>query len=280
MDGENMLHNVYIFKENGICLFARKYGSLDTDATLVSGFLSAISNFGQHMGTESLKRVDFGNYRVSLINTGENLITAGVIDKNDDLYVMETVLKRLTYDFKRYYDTIKDSADGNALFEGYSEKADEILQLISSPGKIITPTRNLTKVIKQMRNKFAVILEVLASRKPLVVCSETRETTVLYVHSLAKLRPILEFIPWTEDEELIFSIREHNNLIIGVPLTYVMKLAEDETLSILNLAHFRIHGNMKPSKNWKGIAKYAAKQIEEMGEDEIYSYIQSQMEKL
>jgi hypothetical protein len=37
---------------------------------------------------------------------------------------------------------------------------------------------------------------------------------------------------------------------------------------------------MKPSKNWKGIAKYAAKQIEEMGEDEIYSYIQSQMEKL
>ncbi|MFX1518340.1 MAG: hypothetical protein ACFFCD_00235 [Promethearchaeota archaeon] len=274
-----MLHNVYIFKENGICLFTRKYGSLATDANLVSGFLSAISNFGQQIGTESLKRVDFGNYRVSLINTGEDLITAGVIDKNDDLYLIETVLKRLTEDFKRYYATIKESVDGNALFESYSEKADEILQLISSPDKIITQTRNLTKVIKQLRNKFAVILEVLASRKPLVVCSETRETTELYVHSLAKLLPIIEFIPWTEDEELIFSIKEYNNVIIGVPLKYVMKLAEDETLSIINLAHFRIHGNVKPSKNCKDIAKYASKQIDELGEEGIYSYIQAQMEK-
>jgi hypothetical protein len=274
-----LLHNVYIFKENGICLFTRKYGSLDTDANLVSGFLSAISNFGQQIGTASLKRVDFGNYRVILINTGENLITAGVIDKNDDLYVIETVLKRLTYDFRRYYDTIKESVDGNALFESYSEKADEILQLISSPDKIITQTRNLTKVIKQMRNKFAIILEVLASKKPLVVCSETRETTELYVHSLAKLRAVIEFIPWTEDEELIFSVKEYNNIIIGVPLKYVMKLAEDETLSILNLAHFRIHGNVKPSKHLKEIAKHASKQIEELGEEGIYFYIQSQMEK-
>ena len=46
-------------------------------------------------------------------------ITAGVIDKNDDLYVMETALKKLTDDFKRYYEEIKDSVDGNALFEGY-----------------------------------------------------------------------------------------------------------------------------------------------------------------
>lgn len=278
LEGMFLLHNVYIFKEDGICLFTRKYGSLETDEAIVTGFLSAISNFGEQIGTTSLQRLDFGDYRIVLVNSGENLVTAGVIDKNDDVYVMETALKRLTLDFQSHYRNIKDSAISNTLFESYTENADEILQFISNPQQTIKKTRNLSKVIKQMKNKFEILLEVIAQGKPLFVCSESREITEMYAHTLAALRPVIELIPWTEDEKMIFTLKHHKNIIIGVPLPYLMKLAEDEAVTIANLTHFRIHGAVKPSKKWKEVAKYATKQIEELGDEGITKYIQSRMD--
>lgn len=273
-----MLHNVYIFKEDGVCLFTRKYGSLETDEAIVTGFLSAISNFGEQIGTTSLQRLDFGDYRIVLVNTGENLITAGVIDKNDDVFVMETALKRLTLDFKSYYENITDSSISNTLFESYTENADEILQFISDPNKTTKTTRNLAKVIKQMKNKFEILLEVIASGRPLFICSESREITEMYAHTLAALRPEIELVPWTEDEKAIAKLKYHKNAIIGVPLTYLMTLAEDEEVTTINLTQFRIHGAVKPSKQWKETAKYANKQIEKLGEEGIQKYIQSRMD--
>jgi len=274
-----LLLNVYIFREDGICLFTRTYGSIETDEAIVSGFLSAISSFGEQIGTASLKQLDFGNYRIILINTGENLITAGVIDKDDDVFVVETALKRLTYDFQGYYKNFKDGAVSNSLFEGYSENADEILQFISSPNKTIAQAKNLSRVIRQMKNKFAILLEVIASGKPLYVCAESREETEIYVHTLAKLHPIIELVPWTEDEKTIYSLKHRKNTIVGIPLTCVMKLAEDEELSILNLVQFRIHSKVQPTKKWKDVAKYAVKNADEMGDESTYSYIQSRMPK-
>jgi len=271
-----LLHNTYIFKEDGVCLFTRKYGSLETDEAIVTGFLSAISNFGEQIGTTSLQRLDFGDYRIILVNTGENLITAGVIDKDDDVFVMETTLKRLTLDFKSYYENIKDSAE-NILFESYTETADEILQFISDPNKEIKKTRNLSKVIKQMKNKFEILLEVIASGKPLFICSESREITEMYTHTLAALRPTIELVPWIDDEKAIYALKHRKNVIVGIPLPYLMKLAEDEEVTIANLTHFRIHGAVKPSKQWKEVAKYATKQIEELGDEGITKYIQAQM---
>ncbi len=269
---------MYIFKADGVCLFTRKYGSLETDEAIVTGFLSAISNFGEQIGTTSLQRLDFGNYRIILVNTGENLITAGVIDKDDDVFVMEHGLKRLTLDFKSHYENIKDSAISNTLFESYTENADKILQFISDSNKEIKKLRNLSKVIKQMKSKFEILLEVIASGKPLFICSESREITELYCHSLAALRPDIELIPWIDNENAVYILKHHKNVIVGIPLQYLMKLAEDEEVTIANLTHFRIHGAVKPSKKWKEVAKYATKQIEELGDEGITKYIQSRMD--
>jgi len=206
------------------------------------------------------------------------LITAGVIDKDDDVFVMETALKRLTLDFKSHYGNIKDSAVNNTLFDGYDANADKILQFISNPQETIKKTRNLSKVIKQMRNKFEIILEVIASGKPLFICSESREITEMYTHTLAALRPVIDLIPWTDDEKAIFTLKHRKNVVIGIPLPYLMKLAEDEAVTIVNLTHFRIHGGVKVSKQWKEVAKYAIKQIDELGDEGITKYIQSRMD--
>ncbi len=130
----------------------------------------------------------------------------------------------------------------------------------------------------QMKHKFDIILEVIATGKPLIVCTESREDTELYVHTLAKLRPEVSVIPWTEDENTIFSLKDRNNIVVGVPIQYLMKLSEEENLSIINLVFLRIHSTVRTTKKWKDIAKYANKNIEELGDDGIYTYVQSQME--
>jgi len=139
-------------------------------------------------------------------------------------------------------------------------------------------TTNLTRVIMQMKHKFDVILEVIATGKPLIVCTESREDTELYVQTLAKLRSGVNAVPWTEDENTIFSLKDRNNIVVGVPIQYLMKLSEEENLSIINLVFLRIHSKVRTTKKWKDVAKYANKNIEELGDDGIYTYIQSQME--
>jgi len=130
----------------------------------------------------------------------------------------------------------------------------------------------------QMKHKFDIILEVIASGKPLIVCTESREDTELFVHSLAKLRLGVSVIPWTEDENTIFSLKDRNKIVVGVPIQYLMKLSEEENLTIINLVFLRIHSKVRTTKKWKDIAKYANKNIEDLGDERIYAYIQSQME--
>ncbi len=139
-------------------------------------------------------------------------------------------------------------------------------------------TTDLTRVIMQMKHKLDIILEVIATGKPLIVCTESREDTELYVHTLAKLRSGVNAVPWTEDENTIFSLKDRNNIVVGVPIQYLMRLSEEENLSIINLVFLRLHSNVRSTKKWKDVAKFANKNIEEFGDDRIYKYIQFQME--
>ncbi|WP_287585478.1 hypothetical protein [Candidatus Borrarchaeum sp.] len=149
---------------------------------------------------------------------------------------------------------------------------------MTSRKQTINNTTNLTRVIMQMKHKFDIILEVIATGKPLIVCTESRKDTELYVHTLAKLRPGVSIIPWTEDENTIFSLQDRNNIVAGVPIQYLMKLSEEENLTIINLVFLRIHSKVLTTKKWKDIAKYANKNIKDLGDERIYTYIQSQME--
>jgi hypothetical protein len=272
-----LLHNVYIFRDNGVCLFSRKYGSIETDEGLVSSFLSAITHFGKELGTKSLERLDFGKYRIILVDSGDKLITAGVIDKDDDVYEMERALNVLIYNFKSNYGDLNEIFNEKDLL-GFTKTADDILKYVSSHKPIIVHATNLYHVVTQLRKKLAVILEAIANGKPVIVCAEAREDAEMYVHTLNTLRSQLDVIPWTEDENVIFSIKERKNILVGVPIRYVMRLSEYDELTILNLTHFRVHGRLRSTKKWKDAAKYAFKHIEELGEDAIYTFIQSLME--
>ncbi len=44
-----MFYNLYIIKPNGICIFHKRYGSLDEDPQIVSNFLTAVSIFSKEL---------------------------------------------------------------------------------------------------------------------------------------------------------------------------------------------------------------------------------------
>ena len=44
-----MLHNIWIAKDTGECLYHKKYGSIDHDENLITSFLSAIEIFAQNV---------------------------------------------------------------------------------------------------------------------------------------------------------------------------------------------------------------------------------------
>ena len=56
-----MLHNVYLISNyTGICLIHRKYGSIEFNQDLVSGFLTALKDFSVEFskGSGELKVID------------------------------------------------------------------------------------------------------------------------------------------------------------------------------------------------------------------------------
>ena len=50
-----MIHNFYIVKKNGICVFHKKFGSLEEEPQSITGFLTAISMFSNAIIGEDIK---------------------------------------------------------------------------------------------------------------------------------------------------------------------------------------------------------------------------------
>ncbi len=127
----NLIHNIYIFRDDGICLFTRKYGTIEFDENLISGFLTAISHFGSEIGTTALEKIDFGDYRIVIASSEDDLITAGVVDKDDDVDMVAKGLEALLIDFKFNYGDIIYEWKGDNIFVGYKKSADKIIKLVS-----------------------------------------------------------------------------------------------------------------------------------------------------
>ncbi|MFX1297326.1 MAG: hypothetical protein ACFFD2_21035 [Promethearchaeota archaeon] len=58
-----MIHNFYIIKKNGICVFHKKFGSLEEDPQSMAGFLTAISMFSEATVGENIKILETNNFK-------------------------------------------------------------------------------------------------------------------------------------------------------------------------------------------------------------------------
>ncbi len=77
-----LIHNLYIIKQNGICIFHEKYGSLEEDPQSIAGFLTAISMFSKSIIGEEIKSLSTNRFKFVFKTDGKFLFVT-FVDKND-----------------------------------------------------------------------------------------------------------------------------------------------------------------------------------------------------
>ncbi|MFO7797216.1 MAG: hypothetical protein ACQERB_16645 [Promethearchaeati archaeon] len=126
-----MIHNVYIIDQRtGICLLHRKYGSIEFNQDLVSGFLTALKDFSIEFskGSGELKVIDMQVFYLMLVFREGVLVTAAA-DKNDDAKITHKALNNIIDKFVDKYEVNLENWTGDVrIFRDFSGEVDEILQ--------------------------------------------------------------------------------------------------------------------------------------------------------
>lgn len=135
-----MLHNLWIAKDTGECLFHRKYGSIEQDENLITSFLSAIEIFAQNIdnGCDFLQT---SSYKF-IYKTGEQTVTVACVDREDDENIIRQELVKIEKEFySRFSQNLKE---WNGRVEGFADLSDFVdnhLKKYSSPIKELADTK-------------------------------------------------------------------------------------------------------------------------------------------
>lgn len=137
-----MIQAVYILiADSGLCVLDRKYGEADMDPNLISGFLTALIQFGRELSDGNRVHViDFGAFDICL-SLKNNVIVAATVDKVDDGNAAMAVLSEVNNAFFEKYGHMLAEWDGNLEpFESFYAKLDEITKNgCASETKIVVP---------------------------------------------------------------------------------------------------------------------------------------------
>lgn len=123
-----MIHNIYILQRDGMCVLHRKYGSLEADEDLVSGFLSALTSFGKSISGKEVESVNFGDKKFVTVPS-ENLLFVSYCDKEDEV---RNMLVNIKEHFINSYGSLQGWDGERSIFEGFLVKIDN---LVGSKGK-------------------------------------------------------------------------------------------------------------------------------------------------
>lgn len=127
-----MLHNIWIAKDTGECLFHRKYGSIEHDENLITSFLSAIEIFAQNVD-EGCDFLQTTNYKF-IYTTSDQTVTVACIDNNDDDTTVRQDLHKIQNEFhSRFAHELKDWRGRVEHFANMTEYVDTQLKKYSIP---------------------------------------------------------------------------------------------------------------------------------------------------
>ncbi len=144
---KSMLHNIWIAKDTGECLYHKKYGSIDHDENLITSFLSAIEIFAQNVD----KGCDFlqtKNYKF-IYATSNQLVTVICTDSNDEDTDIRVDLDKIQDEFQRRFS--EELRDWNGRVEHFSIMSDYVDNHLK---KYSTPTENLSNTKLELNPKI------------------------------------------------------------------------------------------------------------------------------
>ena len=123
-----MIHNLYIIRSNGICIFHEKFGSLEEDPQSIAGFLTAISMFSKSIIGEKIKMLATKNFKFVFKTDGKFTFVTFVdkSDNSDDTQrVLDNIKNRFYHKFPR---AENDCKSGNLkVFENFKSDLTNII---------------------------------------------------------------------------------------------------------------------------------------------------------
>lgn len=126
-----LLHNFYLIHQyTGICLIHRKYGTIEFNQDLVSGFLTALKDFSVEFskGSGELKIIDMQIFYLLLVFK-EGILCTAAADKNDDAKITHKALSDIIDQFTAKYGDVIESWSGDVrIFKDFEVVIDEMLQ--------------------------------------------------------------------------------------------------------------------------------------------------------
>ena len=125
MDALYMIH-----ANSGNCMIFRKYGNLEFNEDLISGFLTALKDFSSEVtgGKGAMKKLDMGATNIMLLNQ-EGILVAAALNKRDDESVALKALKEMLETFiQEFKDELVDWKGNLKIFKGYEAKIDKVLK--------------------------------------------------------------------------------------------------------------------------------------------------------
>ena len=135
-----MLHNIWIAKDTGECLFHRKYGSIEQDENLITSFLSAIEIFAQNIdnGCNFLQTSSFK----FIYKTGKQTVTVACIDSDDEEDIVRQELTKIETEFySRFSEELIEWNGRVEQFADLTDFVDQHLKKYSSPINGLSNTR-------------------------------------------------------------------------------------------------------------------------------------------
>jgi hypothetical protein len=163
-----ILHNVYLISNlTGICLIHRKYGTIEFNQDLVSGFLTALKDFSVEFskGSGELKIIDMQIFYLLLVFK-EGILCTAAADKNDDSKITHKILSDIIDKFlEKYGNLIEDWSGDVRIFKGFDNVMDVMLKnghIAEVPIKIPILKiyeKDFVKSRKQLNKKGLVLSE-------------------------------------------------------------------------------------------------------------------------
>ncbi|MHA1304056.1 MAG: hypothetical protein ACTSQE_13160 [Candidatus Heimdallarchaeaceae archaeon] len=197
-----MIHNLWIAKSTGECLYHRKYGAIDIDENLITSFLSAIEIFAQNVDT-GCDQLETHNYKFVYTNTDQT-VTVACIDKNDDERIIKQEISAIQEEFKSRFKKELDNWNGRVeIFASMNSFVDSKLA-------------SYTSKLGSFKNKKLELNEMIIKQKPKLKLSAQQEKVISLIRykGTATLSDICKWMKLTEpDAEIAARSLLHYNII-------------------------------------------------------------------
>lgn len=147
-----MITHFYVITEGGTLLFHKKWTEENKGAnpSLLSGFISAISQFADAIGEGTIKSMNIARNKWSYLHGPRNIIAIAISDRaDDDELIKEFYLDPLLEQFTDHYGTsIADQEGDMDAFKNFEKYADQQLTVYKKESaektNIISTTQALT----------------------------------------------------------------------------------------------------------------------------------------